>query len=79
VKERKEKLDIITIIWEEEHIRNAFAHHNYTIIPWFNKILLRDPSIDDTPNWEEIYDLDELYKNAVDRVNEDYLDEKIEA
>lgn len=79
IKDWKEKLDNITIIWEEEHIRNAFAHHNYTIVPWFNKILLWDPSIDDTPNWEKVYDLDELYQNAVNRVNEDYLDKKIEA
>ena len=76
IKEWKEKLDNITIIWEEEHIRNAFAHHNYTIVPWFNKILLWDPSIDDTPNWEKVYDLDELYQNAVNRVEEDYLDKK---
>lgn len=79
ITERKEKLDTVTLIWEEEHIRNAFAHHHYTIIPWFNKILLWDPSIDDTPNWEEIYDLDELYKNAVGRVNWDYLDIKVAA
>lgn len=79
IKEWKEKLDSITIIREEEHIRNAFAHHHYTILPWFNKILLWDPSIDDTPNWEKVYDLDELYQNAVNRVNEDYLDKKIEA
>ena len=76
ITERKEKLDTVTIIWEEEHIRNAFAHHHYTIIPWFNKILLWDPSIDDTPNWEWVYDLDELYQNAVGRVSEDYLDIK---
>ena len=79
IKEWKEKLDTVTLIWEEEHIRNAFAHHHYTIIPWFNKILLWDPSIDDTPNWEEIYDLDELYQNAVSRVDEDYLDIKVAA
>ncbi len=76
IKDWKEKLDNITIIWEEEHIRNAFAHHNYTIVPWFNKILLWDPSIDDTPNWEKVYDLDDLYQNAVDRVDEDYLGKK---
>ena len=76
VKERKEKLDSITIIWEEEHIRNAFAHHNYTIIPWFDKILLRDPSIDDTPNWEKIYNLDELYQNCVNRVDECFLNKE---
>lgn len=79
IKDWKEKLDNITIIWEEEHIRNAFAHHNYTIVPWFNKILLRDPSIDDSPDWENVYDLDELYENAVGRVDEDYLDKKVKA
>lgn len=76
IKDWKEKLDTVTLIWEEEHIRNAFAHHNYTIVPWFNKILLWDPSIDDNPNWEKVYDLDELYQNAVNRVDEDYLDKK---
>ncbi len=78
IKVRKEKLNTITVISEDEHIRNAFAHHHYTILPWFNKILLWDPSIDDTPNWENIYDLNELYKNAVSRVNEDFLDLKSE-
>ncbi len=79
VKKRKEKLDTVTLISEEEHIRNAFAHHHYTILPWFNKILLWDPSIDDTSNWEKVYDLDALYQNALNRVNEDYLDKNVEA
>lgn len=79
ITERKEKLDTITIIWEEEHIRNAFAHHHYTILPWFNKILLWDPSIDDTPNREKVYNLDELYENAVSRAEGDFLDIKAAA
>lgn len=65
--------------WEEEHIRNAFAHHTYAIIPWFNKILLQDKFVDGTPVWEKMYDLDELYQDAVSRVDEDYLDIKVAA
>ena len=76
IKERKEKLDTTTIIWEEEHIRNAFAHHNYTILPWFNKILLWDPSRDDTPNWEGVYNLDELYNNCINKVDDCFLNSK---
>lgn len=73
IKDWKETLDNTTIIWEEEHIRNAFAHHNYTIVPWFNKILLQDPSRDDNPDWEKIYDLDELYENCVNNVEKCFL------
>ena len=76
IKERKEKLDNITIVWEEEHIRNAFAHHNYTIIPWFDKILLWDYSIDDNPNWEKVYSLDELYNNCINKVDDCFLNSK---
>ena len=76
IAEWKEKLDTVTLIWEEEHVRNAFAHHNYTIVPWFDKILLWDPSRNDNPDWEKVYDLDELYQNCVNRVDECFLDKE---
>lgn len=62
--QRKEKLEKVKIIDEDEHIRNAFAHHNYTIIPWCDNILLRDPSINDAPDREKVYNLEELYKKC---------------
>ena len=61
---------------KERHIRNAFAHHNYTILPWFNKILLWDRHPRTGKVFEMIEDLDELYQEAVSRVDDDYLDKK---
>lgn len=71
--QRKEKLEKVKIIDEDEHIRNAFAHHNYTIIPWCDHILLRDPSINDAPDREKVYNLEELYKKCLLTTYEKYL------
>ena len=51
---------------EEEHIRNALAHDNYTILAWVDQIVLRDGYSrgDDKWNRERIYKLSELYEST---------------
>ena len=73
VKQWKSKLEKIKPIDEDEHIRNAFAHHNYTFIPWCDHILLRDPSINDAPDREKVYNLEALYKKCLLTTYEKYL------
>ena len=58
-----------SVIPEREHIRNAFAHINFSMLPWVDKILLRDPSRKkDIQDREKIYDLQSLYTRCAQKV-----------
>lgn len=51
---------------KKEHIRNAFAHWNFAILPWIDKVSLRDPSQDkNNPDWHKTYSINDLYKHCV--------------
>ncbi len=59
---------------EREHIRNAFAHCNYLILPWSNDILLKDPSKrHDTWDWEKLYNLNYLYERCLRKTGKRFV------
>ncbi len=59
---------------EREHIRNAFSHINYKLLPWTNEILLRDPSRrKDSPDREKIYDLQKLYERCLRKTDNRFV------
>jgi hypothetical protein len=58
----------IGILSNRKHIRNAFSHDWYSVLPWINKILFRlckKPYISSSSDWEYVYNLQKLHKNCL--------------
>ena len=54
-----------------EHVRNALVHNHYMMLPWIDKIILRDGYNKKNDSWnrEKVINLPELFKETYNEMN----------
>lgn len=66
------------VFTEEERIRDAMVHNQYTHLHWVKNIIMRDwyDKRSNSWNWEKVYDLKDLYDDSYKKFKE-YIDNQM--
>jgi hypothetical protein len=66
------------VFTEEERIRDAMVHNQYTHLHWVKNIIMRDwyDKRSNSWNWEKVYNLKDLYDDSYKKFK-DYIDNQM--